>query len=87
MTGHPSSHPNQGAASAAPRRIVVVGGGPAAHRFTDAMHARGLEGWHITVLTEEAHLPYDRVALSRPSPTAGGPHPGQRRLWDNAAVP
>jgi len=29
------------------------------------MHARGLDGWHVTVLTEEAHLPYDRVALSK----------------------
>ncbi|MDQ0924312.1 nitrite reductase (NADH) large subunit [Pseudarthrobacter sp. W1I19] len=48
-----------------PRRIVVAGGGPAAHRFADAMHARGLAGWHVTVLTEEAHLPYDRVALSK----------------------
>ncbi|MDT0194537.1 nitrite reductase large subunit NirB [Arthrobacter sp. AB6] len=48
-----------------PRRIVVAGGGPAAHRFADAMHARGLDGWHVTVLTEEAHLPYDRVALSK----------------------
>ncbi|PNI07776.1 nitrite reductase (NAD(P)H) [Arthrobacter sp. AFG7.2] len=48
-----------------PRRIVVAGGGPAAHRFADAMHARGLDGWQVTVLTEEAHLPYDRVALSK----------------------
>ncbi|MFC9351138.1 nitrite reductase large subunit NirB [Arthrobacter sp. NPDC057013] len=48
-----------------PRRVVVAGGGPAAHRFADAMHARGLEGWQVTVLTEEAHLPYDRVALSK----------------------
>lgn len=48
-----------------PRRIVVAGGGPAAHRFADAMHARGLDGWHVTVLTEEVHLPYDRVALSK----------------------
>ncbi|SLJ93649.1 nitrite reductase large subunit NirB [Arthrobacter sp. P2b] len=48
-----------------PRRIVVAGGGPAAHRFADAMHARGLDGWHVTVLTEETHLPYDRVALSK----------------------
>lgn len=48
-----------------PRRIVVAGGGPAAHRFADAMHARGLDGWHVTVLTEEAHFPYDRVALSK----------------------
>lgn len=48
-----------------PRRVVVAGGGPAAHRFADAMHARGLDGWHVTVLTEETHLPYDRVALSK----------------------
>ncbi|MDQ1057616.1 nitrite reductase (NADH) large subunit [Arthrobacter globiformis] len=55
----------QTSTSSTPRRIVVAGGGPAAHRFADAMHARGLEGWHVTVLTEEAHLPYDRVALSK----------------------
>jgi nitrite reductase (NADH) large subunit len=47
------------------RRIVVVGGGPAAHRFVEAMHSRGLDKWHITVLTEEIHHPYDRVALSQ----------------------
>ncbi|GAA3704787.1 nitrite reductase large subunit NirB [Zhihengliuella alba] len=47
------------------RRIVVVGGGPAAHRFTDAMAARGLDGFQVTVLTEEPHTPYDRVALSK----------------------
>ncbi|MGO4582945.1 nitrite reductase large subunit NirB [Arthrobacter sp. 2RAF6] len=58
MTGHTSPSEN-------PRRIVVAGGGPAAHRFADAMHTRGLKGWHVTVLTEEAHLPYDRVTLSR----------------------
>ncbi|MFK4298079.1 nitrite reductase (NADH) large subunit [Arthrobacter sp. GAS37] len=58
MTGHTSPLEN-------PRRIVVAGGGPAAHRFADAMHTRGLEGWHVTVLTEEAHLPYDRVTLSK----------------------
>ncbi|BAS13330.1 nitrite reductase [NAD(P)H] [Arthrobacter sp. Hiyo8] len=29
------------------------------------MHTRGLEGWHVTVLTEEAHVPYDRVTLSK----------------------
>ncbi len=29
------------------------------------MHTRGLKGWHVTVLTEEAHLPYDRVTLSK----------------------
>jgi nitrite reductase (NADH) large subunit len=29
------------------------------------MHTRGLEGWHVTVLTEEDHVPYDRVTLSK----------------------
>jgi len=58
VTGHTSTPENQ-------RRIVVAGGGPAAHRFADAMHTRGLEGWHVTVLTEEAHVPYDRVTLGR----------------------
>ena len=52
-------------AAAGPRKVVVVGGGPAAHRFVEAMHSRGLDNWHITVLTEEIHHPYDRVALSQ----------------------
>ncbi|GAA3324976.1 nitrite reductase large subunit NirB [Paeniglutamicibacter sulfureus] len=47
------------------RRIVVIGGGPAAHRFTEAMAAREPSNLKITVLTEEAHLPYDRVALTK----------------------
>lgn len=52
--------------SAAPREIVVVGGGPAAHRLVDALHSRDSEGGiHVTVLSEEVHLPYDRVALSK----------------------
>ncbi|MBP2411498.1 nitrite reductase (NADH) large subunit [Arthrobacter stackebrandtii] len=69
------------------RRVVVVGGGPAAHRFTEAMHSRGMSGWHITVLTEEAHTPYDRVALSRALTdvdtdlTLGDP-----ALWEHGSV-
>ena len=47
------------------RRIVVVGGGPAAHRFTQAISSREPSDIHLTVLTEETHLPYDRVALSQ----------------------
>ena len=55
MTHHP-----------APREIVVVGGGPAAHRFVDAIRSRDPEGAvRLTVIAEEAHLPYDRVALSK----------------------
>ena len=60
-----NSRPTEPRTPAQPRRVVVIGGGPAAHRFVDAMVARGLDDFEITVLTEEAHLPYDRVALSK----------------------
>ncbi|WP_284977736.1 nitrite reductase large subunit NirB [Arthrobacter sp. fls2-241-R2A-200] len=80
MTGHTSSAGN-------PRRIVVVGGGPAAHRFVDAMYTRGLDGWQVTVLTEEAHLPYDRVALSRALTEADVDLTlGQASMWDHDAL-
>ncbi|MGP0222628.1 MULTISPECIES: nitrite reductase large subunit NirB [unclassified Paenarthrobacter] len=80
MTGHTSSTENL-------RRIVVVGGGPAAHRFTDAMVNRGLEGWQVTVLTEEAHLPYDRVALSKALTETGVDLTlGAASMWDHEAV-
>jgi nitrite reductase (NADH) large subunit len=70
-----------------PRRIVVAGGGPAAHRFADAMHARGLDGWHVTVLTEEAHLPYDRVALSKALTDTGVDLTlGTASLWDHGSL-
>lgn len=52
-----------------PRRVVVVGGGPAAHRLADAIAARdlsdGVVDLDVTVIGDETHLPYDRVALSR----------------------
>ena len=77
---------NQNSSPAA-RRIVVVGGGPAAHRFTEAMCARGTAGLAITVLTEETHLPYDRVALSRALTETGVDLTlGDRELWNNDAV-
>ncbi|SDY38883.1 nitrite reductase large subunit NirB [Herbiconiux ginsengi] len=50
------------------RRIVVVGAGPAAHRVVDALVARqsaGTSTLDITVIGEETHAPYDRVALSK----------------------
>ncbi|MGO4588808.1 nitrite reductase large subunit NirB [Paenarthrobacter sp. 2TAF44] len=80
MTGHTSSTEN-------PRRIVVVGGGPAAHRFADAMYNRGLEGWQVTVLTEEAHLPYDRVALSKALTEMDVDLTlGEASMWDHEAL-
>jgi nitrite reductase (NADH) large subunit len=45
--------------------VVIVGGGPAAHRLADSLHARDEEGTlRVTVVGEETHRPYDRVALS-----------------------
>ncbi|XAS67926.1 nitrite reductase large subunit NirB [Micrococcaceae bacterium Sec5.7] len=80
MTSQSSTTENQ-------RRIVVAGGGPAAHRFADAMHTRGLEGWQVTVLTEEAHLPYDRVALSKAlTDNAVDLTLGNASMWDHSAL-
>lgn len=51
------------------------------------MHARGLEGWHVTVLTEEAHLPYDRVALSKALTDMDYDLTlGDAAMWDHASV-
>ncbi|MCS5723450.1 nitrite reductase large subunit NirB [Herbiconiux sp. CPCC 203407] len=48
------------------RRVVVVGGGPAAHRLVDSLLARdGGRTVELVVVSEEPHLPYDRVALTR----------------------
>ncbi|MFC8410710.1 nitrite reductase large subunit NirB [Arthrobacter sp. NPDC057259] len=87
MTGQTASPRPSSPAPAAARRVVVAGGGPAAHRFVEAMHARGLAGWQITVLTEEAHLPYDRVALSKAlTDTAVDLTLGEASLWDHGAL-
>lgn len=87
MTGQTASPRPSSPAPAAARRVVVAGGGPAAHRFVEAMHARGLAGWQITVLTEEAHLPYDRVALSKALTDTGVDLTlGEPSLWDHGAL-
>jgi len=51
----------------APQRVVVIGAGPAAHRFAESLTAGATTADPIvlTVVGEEPHLPYDRVALSR----------------------
>src|SRR5258708_408929 len=58
--------------SSPPKRdVVIIGGGPAAHRLVDAIHSRDddpkLTG---TVIAEEPHEPYDPVALSLRPPGA-----------------
>jgi len=88
VTGQTASpSPASSPAPAAARRVVVAGGGPAAHRFVEAMLARGLAGWQITVLTEEAHLPYDRVALSNALTDTGVDLTlGEASLWEHEAL-
>ncbi|NQX28081.1 nitrite reductase large subunit [Microbacteriaceae bacterium VKM Ac-2854] len=56
------------AAAREPRHVLVVGGGPAAHRLAESLSSRldpADPQLRITVLGEEPHLPYDRVALSK----------------------
>ncbi len=65
------------------RHILVIGGGPAAHRFAEAMATRRPAGTRLTVLTEEAHLPYDRVALSKALTDPGVDLTlGEAELWE-----
>lgn len=72
--------------SSAVREIVVVGGGPAAHRFAEAMCARGTDNIRLTVLAEEVHLPYDRVALSKALTADVDLTLGEASLWEHDAV-
>lgn len=68
------------------QKILVVGGGPAAHRFVEAMASRGLDGFTVTVLTEETWLPYDRVALSQALIDDVDLTLGEPTLWDHPAI-
>ncbi|GAA3869532.1 nitrite reductase large subunit NirB [Leifsonia kafniensis] len=47
------------------QHVVVIGGGPAAHRLTDAINSRSDNTVAVTVIAEESYRPYDRVALSQ----------------------
>ncbi|GAA1821792.1 nitrite reductase large subunit NirB [Nesterenkonia flava] len=47
------------------RHIAVVGGGPAAHRLVEALLARDPQDMRVTLFSEEALPPYDRVGLSK----------------------
>ena len=72
------------------KQVVVIGAGPAAHRFTEAMQARALtdptSAMRVTVVGEEHHLPYDRVALSRRLLDSEDLTLGDRRLWDTPGI-
>ncbi|HEU5222826.1 MAG TPA: nitrite reductase large subunit NirB [Candidatus Lumbricidophila sp.] len=49
----------------AERHIVIIGGGPAAHRLVESLLAREDAARRITVFADEPYVPYDRVALSK----------------------
>ncbi|WEO77036.1 nitrite reductase large subunit NirB [Cryobacterium sp. SO2] len=75
-----------------PRRVLVIGGGPAAHRFAEAMDARARAAGDaarpvdVTVIGEEVHLPYDRVSLSH---RLGGPEDltlGDPAFWQSETM-
>ncbi|MCW4384856.1 nitrite reductase large subunit NirB [Salinibacterium sp. SYSU T00001] len=66
MSHDVTSSSSRSSAGTAPRHVVVVGGGPAAHRLAEALTTRDVAGaLRVTVISEERHSPYDRVALSR----------------------
>jgi len=73
-----------------PRRVVVIGGGPAAHRFAESMQSRRAEASShdvtVTVLGDETHLPYDRVALSRRLVSSEDLTLGDRELWNSPGI-
>ncbi|KQM58031.1 nitrite reductase large subunit NirB [Agreia sp. Leaf210] len=71
-------------------RVVVIGGGPAAHRFAESVHSRRAHGDSpdvtVTVVGEETHLPYDRVALSRRLVSSEDLTLGDRELWSSPGI-
>ena len=48
-----------------PQHVVVVGGGPAAHRFAEAVLSAEDHHVRLTVFADEPWVPYDRVQLSK----------------------
>ncbi|WKK70740.1 nitrite reductase large subunit NirB [Rathayibacter oskolensis] len=66
--------------------MLVVGAGPAAHRLVDALVARASTPLDITVFGEEAHHPYDRVALSKRLEGAVDLTLGEGALWESARL-
>ncbi|WBL20576.1 nitrite reductase large subunit NirB [Citricoccus sp. NR2] len=68
------------------RDIVIVGGGPAAHRLTESLVARNPADLRITVVTEETYVPYDRVGLSKRFTSEDPLHLGEPELWEDPRV-
>lgn len=69
------------------KKVVVVGGGPAAHRFTETMHRRDTSSrYHITVISEESLAPYDRVNLAKRWDKSYDLTLGDPTLWHQSGV-
>ena len=70
-----------------PRSLVIVGGGPAAHRLAEAVHSRDTDArYRVTVIGEESHRPYDRVALSTLLAGDVDLSLGEPEMWDAVAL-
>ncbi|MGJ1633877.1 nitrite reductase large subunit NirB [Clavibacter sepedonicus] len=71
------------------RRVVVVGGGPAAHRLAESLASRvdaSSPALRITVVGDEPHLPYDRVQLSKRLTGEVDLTLGASAFWDHVAL-
>lgn len=70
---HPDPAPRESWVSAEEVwRVVVVGGGPAAHRCVMGLRKLGFDG-SVTMVTAEPIPPYDRTLLSKDNLADGGP--------------
>lgn len=79
--------PSAAAAGADLRHVAVIGGGPAAHRLVEALASRGLQDMRVSLFTEEALPPYDRVCLSkRFEDSSNDLLLGQPQLWEHPRV-
>ena len=60
------SDPNPSVFASSSRRIVVIGNGMVGHRFVESLFASETDtsGLHVSVISEEPRLAYDRVHLS-----------------------
>ncbi|GAA2111277.1 nitrite reductase large subunit NirB [Microlunatus panaciterrae] len=84
-----SSAPNSPGSHPTGKHLVVVGGGMVAQRLVEALRARDTGNvWRITVASEEAALPYDRVALTSffSGRTPADLALGDVTLWDDPYV-